>query len=45
MALMDSSNEDSRVWFVSFARRKLGAAIDENNCRILEHALGDRCSV
>ena len=41
---MNSSTEQRSVWFVSFANRKLGAAIDAKSCRILEQVAGERCS-
>ena len=31
MAFMDSSKDVKSVWFVSFASRKLGDDIEENN--------------
>jgi hypothetical protein len=41
---MDSSTEARRAWFVSLARRKLGADIEEKSCRSREHVAGERCS-
>lgn len=42
--LIDSSTEVRRLWLESFASKKLGADMDENSCKILEHAAGDMCS-
>ena len=44
MELIDSRTEARRLWFVSLASKKLGADIDENSCKILEHAPGAKCS-
>lgn len=43
MVLIESSTEERRVWFVSLASRKLGAAMDEKSCKSFEHPFGDMC--
>jgi hypothetical protein len=42
---MKSSNDARRVWFVSFANKKLGADMDEKSWMTFEQALGEMCSM
>ena len=39
MALIDSNKDVKRVWFVSFANRKLGDDIEANSCKRFEQVI------
>ena len=42
-ALMDSSSDCSRAWFVSLASRKLGEDMEVKSCNSLELVVVERC--